>query len=543
MATQRVVLAVVHNVTAATRLLDTLPLLAADPRIRVVFTKTGSSAFDEGTAEFLAKHGVTEIPWDEATSQEFDLAVSASYGGDLHRINAPLVVVPHGMGYNKYLETGNRKPETGNRKPVFGLSPEWLVHKGRVVPSALVLSHSEQLDRLRAACPEAVPYALVAGDVCYDRLSASVALRPTYRRAFGMSAGQKLVVLSSTWGSDSLLSAAPQLPRMIAGSLPIDEFRVIVALHPNIWSHHSRWQVLEWLSSCRRHGVHVSQDVDEWRAAIVAADLVIGDHGSVPFYSTALGNPLLLATTPGHTVDPQSPIAHLLATGPRLDLSGDLAAQVRTAIAEHDPGRYAEITALTTSEPGRAAALLRRAFYRILRLPEPPEQAEVVALPLPGRPLTGPDSHQVRIVLDRAGSAVVTRFPAEGIRTGPQAALREAHLAVGVNEPLRRWLETADVILGEEGADADDWIAGTLALMPGCVLAAAPVTDRAWLVGDRTGHRVRVEGDSSTCRVFVSVVYEWLAQGNALDDFPEVWSVSWGAQERPVRARLCLPGR
>ncbi len=34
-----------------------------------------------------------------------------------------------------------------------------------MVPSLLVLSHEEQLDRLRAACPEAVPAAVVAGDV------------------------------------------------------------------------------------------------------------------------------------------------------------------------------------------------------------------------------------------------------------------------------------------------------------------------------------------------------------------------------------------
>ncbi len=384
---------------------------------------------------------------------------------------------------------------------------------------------------------------MVAGDVCFDRLAASVALRPTYRRAFGLSAGQKLVVLSSTWGPDSLLGATPRLPRMIAKSLPIDEFRVIVALHPNIWARHSRWQVLEWLSSCRRHGVHVAQDVDEWRAAVVAADLVIGDHGSVPFYSAALGNPLLLATAPEHTVDPLSPIARLLAAGPRLDLSGDLGEQIRTVIGEHDPGRYAEITALTTSEPGRAAALLRRAFYRLLRLSEPPDQAEVVALPLPARLLTGPDSHQVRVVLDRSGSAIVTRFPAEGIRTGARSAARGAHLAVGVNEPLRRWLETADVVLGEAGADADGWITGTLALLPGCVLAAAPLTGQAWLAGDRAGRRVRVEGDSSTCRIFVSVIYEWLASGNTLDDLPEEWSVSAGEMERPVTVRSCLRER
>jgi hypothetical protein len=120
-STERTLLAVVHNVTAATRLLDVLTLFAGDPRIQTVFTCPGSSAFTRGTEEFLAARGIPLLPWPEAIRTEFDWALAASYGGDLHELRAPLTVVPHGMGYNKFLETGNRKPETGNRKPETGL--------------------------------------------------------------------------------------------------------------------------------------------------------------------------------------------------------------------------------------------------------------------------------------------------------------------------------------------------------------------------------------------------------------------------------------
>ncbi|GAB2511159.1 hypothetical protein GCM10027167_11790 [Nocardia heshunensis] len=102
-------MAVTHNTTAATRLFDTVGLLASDPRIRIVFSRTGSSVFDTDTAGFLAARGAHEIPWAEALSSRFDLAVSASYGGKLHRIRAPLFVVPHGMGYNKYLSKETKK--------------------------------------------------------------------------------------------------------------------------------------------------------------------------------------------------------------------------------------------------------------------------------------------------------------------------------------------------------------------------------------------------------------------------------------------------
>src|SRR5690348_769695 len=74
-------------------------------------------------------------------------------------------------------DTGHRTPDTGHagaprapHAPVFGLSPEWLLHDGRPIADLTVLSHPEQLARLRTACPEAARTAVLAGDPCYDRM-------------------------------------------------------------------------------------------------------------------------------------------------------------------------------------------------------------------------------------------------------------------------------------------------------------------------------------------------------------------------------------
>ncbi|MFI7325879.1 hypothetical protein ACIBQ3_14595 [Streptomyces rubiginosohelvolus] len=56
----------------------------------------------------------------------------------------------------------HRAPST--LPPVFGLAPDWLLPDGVPVADALVLSHPEQFDRLAAACPEALPTAVLAGD-------------------------------------------------------------------------------------------------------------------------------------------------------------------------------------------------------------------------------------------------------------------------------------------------------------------------------------------------------------------------------------------
>ncbi|NUS43779.1 MAG: hypothetical protein HOQ24_08850 [Mycobacteriaceae bacterium] len=331
-------------------------------------------------------------------------------------------------------------------------------------------------------------------------------------------------MISSTWGPDSLLGAQPDLPRRVAEALPSDEFRVLMALHPNICSHHSSWQLAEYLSDCERAGVHIPGDVDEWRAGIVASDVTIGDQGSVTFYSAALGNPLLMATTPSHTVDPRSPIAQLMTAAPRLGAGDDIADQIRRAIAEHDVTRYSAVTALTSSEPDHSATIVRSAMYRTLRLPEAPEPAEISALPLPPRPIAGSDSHLVFVEPAGDQAATVTRFPAGRLFNNPDTP-RGGHLAIGTREPRRRWIELADVIIGHCGPDTDHWISETLSGLPGCAVASAPTTQGHWLLGDHTEHLLRVAGTEPGCRLFASVAYQRLRQRADLRELTGDWTI------------------
>ncbi len=117
------VLFVVHNVTSATRLLDVLPLFDADPRVQCLATCTGSSPYLHGVPELLANAGLPVLPWEQAAETPVDLAISASYGGELHLIQGKLAILSHGIGYNKRLptpDTGHRTPDTGHRTPGAG---------------------------------------------------------------------------------------------------------------------------------------------------------------------------------------------------------------------------------------------------------------------------------------------------------------------------------------------------------------------------------------------------------------------------------------
>jgi hypothetical protein len=496
--TERSVLAVVHNTTAATRLFDILPLFAEDPRVETVFTCPGSSAFTDGTDEFLARAGITQlVPWRQALRRRSDFAIAASYGGDLHEISAPLMVVPHGMGYNKYLETSGARG-------VFGLSSPWLLHRGEPVPSIIVLSHAEQLDRLTESCPEAVGAAVVAGDPCFDRMLASRPLRETYRQALGVGPHQRLVVVSSTWGPASLYGTDPDLIRRLAARLDLDSYRLAVALHPNIAMHHSRWQVRMWLADCERAGVLVLPTEQLWAPALVAADLTIGDHGSVSFYSAAIGTPLLLAAAPAGEVDPRSPVGRLLEVTPRLDPCAEPGPQIEHALARHEPGGLAPIAELTTSLPGRSAAVLRETIYRWLDLPAPHTPAETRALPVPELEMPPAHAQLIRVEFSR-GEAIATRFAAESLRE-PELLPPECHLVVDTREPSTRLLDLADVLVHDRPADAERWIETTLRALPGCRVAAARLDERSWLMGTAGKALIRLDDLTGPPAAFAAVL-------------------------------------
>ncbi|MCX2729795.1 hypothetical protein OOZ19_06060 [Saccharopolyspora sp. NFXS83] len=505
---ERSVLVVVHTVTAATRLFDVLGLWSGDHRVQTAFTCTRTSAFTTGTEELLRERGIEPIPWEQAVEREFDLAVAASYGGPLHALRAPLIVLPHGMGYNKFAP-GARHRESA-RNPVFGLSESTLVHDGRLVPSVAVLSHAEQRERLREYCPEALDVALIAGDPCFDRMLASRPLRETYRQRFAADPDRRVVVVSSTWGGESLLARCPTLVARLARRLPLDEYRIVVALHPNIWSAHTPWQVRGWTEEWTRAGATVLPPHEGWRAALVAADVTIGDHGSVTFYSAALGVPVLLASAPVEAVDAVSPIARFLRAAPRLDPDGDLPTQIESAITAHQPDRYDSIVEHTTSVPGESARLLRSTVYERLKLDEPFFEAETIAVPVPPAAPTEPSSQVVHLKVDEH-QAVATRLPAESLREAARLPA-DAVLVATTSEPTRRWLEWAEILLHDDRcADPQQWIRATLARLPAATLAVTRDEAGRWVVGGRDTPLVRFTGPDDLGPVFAAFVHHRIA--------------------------------
>jgi hypothetical protein len=329
------------------------------------------------------------------------------------------------------------------------MSAEWLLHEGRPVADHTVLSHPEQLARLSASCPEAVPTAVLAGDPCYDRLLEALPYRERYRRALNVQPGQRLIVLNSTWNPGStfgdLDDVLPLLLDRLSTELPLDEYRVAAILHPNIWHGHGPGQIRGWLERARRVGMLLIPPLDGWRQVLVAADCVIGDHGSVSYYAAAIGRPVLLAAFAEDDVDPASPVAEFGRTADRIDTYQPIRPQIDHHLRTHRPERFAKLTAFVSSDPGRSAELLRALFYGILGIAEPSYAAALDGLAPAPVSLT-PPMCALRVLVTQATELVVTRYP-ETANPDERSSADHVHLSVREDTADFGALRRADLIV------------------------------------------------------------------------------------------------
>ncbi len=363
----KTVLIIVHTVTSGQRVLEAARLVENDMRIQAVFTQA-PDVFGDGVREFLASIGAVQVPWEQAKLTRFDLALAASLRG-LNEIHTPLIVMPHGAGYNKLVI--RREGRAVGGRVAYGLDSQRLVYNGALIPSSIVLAHDEDLGHLGRSCPEAVTAAVVCGDPCYDTLVASLECRPSYQVALGAGDGRKLVVVTSTWGPKSLLGRRADLWSRLLGELPKDEFQVVALLHPNVWYGHGTWQVRSWLADCLRRGLSLIPPEADWRAVLAAADWVIGDHGSVTAYAAVTGVPILLGSFAAGDCQPGSAQSLLGAIAPRLPRRGSLRRHLLNAAQDFTPEQHRAVINRLSSQPGRFNRNMRQLIYRRLRMRQP----------------------------------------------------------------------------------------------------------------------------------------------------------------------------
>ncbi|GAB3456561.1 hypothetical protein GCM10027570_38320 [Streptomonospora sediminis] len=528
----RTVLAAARTLTSAIRLLDALECFRADPRVQVVFTVDTTSAFSTGAAALLEREGAALLPWDQAAETPVDLVVTASENLDFGAFDAPAVVLPHGVGFHKYVPDSR----SADRR-LSGLVAEEHLAAKRIV---LAVSHPEQEAQLAAASPHTAGATACVGDLAYDGLLAGAPLRGHYRDRLGAGDDRRLVLVSSTWGPESLFGQRPGIAAELLAELPADRYRVAAALHPNVWSLHSPWQVRAWLAQAREAGLLLLPSERGWQAALVAADCVIGDHGSVTFYAAALDRPVLLGAFGAEAV-PGTPMAEFAESAPRLGGPGRLCGEVEAAIADHTPGRYAQQAERALSRPGEAFTALRGLFYELLGLPVPDTPPVLRAPAAPDSEHTPALSFETHTECPEPGLIAVRRYPA-GVRSAaqcPPGAMR--HLSAATTEPDQRLAQSASVVYRPEpagsGPEAAARAAEALAAYPGALLAAAAGPDGC-TVALRTGGVLQVTGEDgppqAPAAVLAAAVYTLLRTSGGQTPGPGILRIRAGTREHRV---------
>jgi hypothetical protein len=422
----RLVLAVARTVTASARLLDLLEVFHSDFRIRVVFVIDAHSRFSDGVAELLQAVGARVVTYSQLPSLDIDLVITTSSTAEVGPGNAPVLVVPHGVGYHKYL----LDDPTGVPR-LSGVVSATAAQRRRIIQ---VLTAENQRGLLAVHRPEVTRRAVVIRDPFLDRMRASQQLREQYRRSLGVG-DRKLVVMSSTWGEQSLFARWQRLPAQLLGQLPADDYAVAAILHPNVWYGNGPWQVRTWLADARDAGLILVPPTEGWQAALASADTVIGDHGSVTFYAAALDLPLLLGAF-GNEVVPGTPMAELGAFAPRLDWEAPLHPQIEQVAATHEPDTYARTTRMAFGNNDTPNLPLRTLIYQTLKLSEPDGAQAVRAWPAPVVTQTQVTAHAIYSETTSDGTVRLSRFPAavDDADLQPTGSGRLRHLSVYAEE-------------------------------------------------------------------------------------------------------------
>lgn len=487
---ERTLVVAARTVTSLVRALDVVPdVVADDPRVAVVFAYDPSSAFEDGVLDLLRRLRCRTMPWAQLHEVEVDLLLSASENVDPPG-DFPVLVLPHGVGFQKWVPDSENP---GTR--LSGLARDSLLAARR---AWLTVSHPQQARQAEEASPSTAGRTVLVGDPCFDRLTASSRWRERYRERLGVLPDQRLVLLSSTWGPGALIARHPRLPAELLARLPLDGYRVALVLHPNVWSVHGAWQIEVMLRSAIAAGLHVVDPTDGWQQAVIASDLLIGDHGSVTLYGAAVGRPVLLGAF-GPEAVPGTAGETLRRVAAGFDAGAPARPQVEAAIAGHRPDRYAEVADQAFAVPGEAMTRLRRLVYELLRLaPAETPVRGVQAFPLPPAATARPTAMFVETTVDGSGDRLgvdVRRYPLPVAEESSESEQVFWHLACDVGEPDTRLVESATALLSERPADglsAGVRLArGMLADFPGARLAALPF-EGGCLVGLRDGRVLEV---------------------------------------------------
>ena len=157
----------------------------------------------------------------------------------------------------------------------------------------------------------------------------------------------------------------------------------MLLVHPNAVAAHGAYQLRTWWGHLAAKGLIMTRPEHDWEPFLLAADYIIGDHGSVTLYGATVGVPILIGAYNEADVHDRSGAAALAAIAPRLVGSAPVPEQLAHADAQFDAAAMADVASLISSEPGAFARHTRNLLYGLLALGQPAVPARLAATAAP----------------------------------------------------------------------------------------------------------------------------------------------------------------
>ncbi|AXX30159.1 hypothetical protein APASM_2794 [Actinosynnema pretiosum subsp. pretiosum] len=498
-----------------------------------MYALSPGSAFERGGRELLRSKRAFVIE-DPALllDAKVDLVVTASEKVDFSIFpDTTTFVVPHGLGFHKFVPDA----EWSKRSRLSGLVKDEHLRRCAV---RQIVTCSDQVDQLREVTPHINGKTVLCGDLSFEVIRNSGLRRPSYRKAFGLKGEQKLVVVTSTWGRQSLLGQARDVIGRLLDRLPREEYRIALVLHPNVWAHKGEGALLSDLKPELAGGVLLVRPEQGWQAAIVAADLVIGDHGSVSLYAAMNGTPFLLAAS-GDVVVPRTSMATLVSKAPRLRLDDDFPARCRAVIAGEGQLDAQALIDQTVKRPDGTAKRLRNLFYKALGLSHANVPLWQYEAPPPLLHHQPPEANAVRTKLD--GSTVTVETCAS-VNLGKLDRVEKGwkrHLAVPAEGSSLHYRHAASVII--DGAPCSEGgvferLGALRGYYPRCpVVVVRDGSEHVADVLDKGHYRIQADGDADPVQQ-TAVLYALIAGGQQPSGG---FITKFGAEECKVHISQC----
>lgn len=329
----------------------------------IFFCTSKFSPVDSGfIIKYCENSGVPYIHPFIASLRKWDLVLCAE---DIHEYwflpETPVILHFHGIDFGKKI------PNT-NMIYKYAKAVEYTKkNKGKFLYQSIFEASKHNKTNVSNLFPYLSSSLTVVGDLRADRLLEMTRDREKVREQFGIHKDEKVILILSTWGDESLMESMGQ--ELIQEALKLkNRYKFIISTHPNHWSIQTKRKasIGPELLKYEREGFIIHRQPDDCLPYITMADVAIVDFSSMILYLALIKTPMTLISFPEHILDKNSHRYTLYHSLSKIYRASQLNEKIDHMLNENYSHIYDKLLPKILSYPGQSKARIRSEIKRLL---------------------------------------------------------------------------------------------------------------------------------------------------------------------------------